>query len=316
MFKKVIKNVIDKQFSVVVPHSTPRWKTLRAGSTRDAKAKGFPLIELPAVSRVFTLIELPAVPAVALWRRQASRAFTLIELLVVIAIIGILASMLLPALQKAKETAHAIVCVNNLKQISFAASMYVKDYEVIFYHDKGKWYSLLSDNGYLKYDKWPNKGVWTKAFPQPGSSYSCPTVPSSEWYNKRLFEASGGGNKDLYAWIGSHYAANYSLTSTYGPAWTEPPPNLIKLELIARPSDCVFFGDASGHSWGVAYGTHSLNDSRYFDFRHPGGKANVFMVDLHYETYKYNALKALSVTSAGFYKTWWGSNFPNQILPR
>src|SRR5688500_2704556 len=60
---------------------------------------------------------------------SARRGFTLVELLVVIGIIALLVSMLLPALNKAREAAMRASCLSNLKQIATLLNMYATEYK-------------------------------------------------------------------------------------------------------------------------------------------------------------------------------------------
>ena len=80
-------------------------------------------------ARAFTLIELLVAcpPKPVGRRREKPLRFTLIELLVVVSIIAILASMLLPALSRAREMARRSVCINNLRQMALTCMIYADD---------------------------------------------------------------------------------------------------------------------------------------------------------------------------------------------
>ena len=93
-------------------------------------------------------------PRLSYLKRRTAYRFTLIELLIVIAIIAILASLLMPALQKARETAMSTKCVSNLKSINSMVQLYVDDNNGRYF----KYSMYKADNG--DSIKWynPDKG--------------------------------------------------------------------------------------------------------------------------------------------------------------
>jgi len=115
---------------------------------------------------------------------RAARAFTLIELLVVIAIIAILASLLLPVLNRARQSAKSVSCLNNLKQWSGATHLFAVDNNDFLPQDGSPngtstnegWYNdLLRIMGLRPYREMPWR---TDATIDPGRSlWICPANP-------------------------------------------------------------------------------------------------------------------------------------------
>ncbi len=207
-------------------------------------------------------------------RRAAHAGFTLIELLVVISIIALLIAILLPALQSARESGRAVLCLSNIRQLGAGMNMFAED--------QNEWYpprNAASINDYVAgagNGSWPfaipvSRGYWWQYLEPYVSAVvaDCPTFEGEyATVGTTVLKISIGYNSQI---------GHYPLDTAHR-----------RIEMVA-PSKTFLFGDAESSDRGGLYASHSPKIS-VFDtlvLRHHGNaNTNFVMSDGHGETRK------------------------------
>ncbi|OQA80672.1 MAG: putative major pilin subunit [Lentisphaerae bacterium ADurb.Bin242] len=194
--------------------------------------------------------------------RRKKENFTLIELLVVISIIAILAAMLLPALNKARQSAMTLSCLNNTKTIMYGMQLYADSYKTFPFRDThGLWYLEVARIIRPATNVNVNNTAGTRFYKEM-PYYRCPASKLSMGVNI------------YYHTI--HYGKNDALGAAYTTAVSSWP---IRPDQVKRPSTMVAVGDSDDDGY---YG-EIISAANYLPGNRHGSKTPMAFVDGHSE---------------------------------